>query len=115
VPQLESPFTDPVSKRSITDTGVPVHQGTWAFISEACLVTITVSGKNAQAQTVSQILLDQHRVQQAEVTAGIRVRLPKTFMMSLVANQKFTVETKASFDDGARWTSFQLLTPTLIE
>lgn len=115
VPQLEAPFTDPVSKRSITDAGVPVHQGAWAFISEMCLVTITVSGKNAQNQTVSQIVLNQHRVQQAEVTAGVRVTLPKAFMLSLVANQKFTVETKVSFDGGERWTTFQHLTPTLIE
>ncbi|MCP2073944.1 UNVERIFIED_ORG: hypothetical protein J2Y77_003380 [Pseudomonas lini] len=115
VPQLESPFTDPVSKASITDAGVPVYQRAWAFISEACLVTITVLGKNAQAQNVSEIVLNEHRVQQAEVTAGIRVRLPKAFMSSLMANQKFTVETKVSFDGGERWTRFDLLTPTLIE
>ncbi|BBH34849.1 hypothetical protein [Pseudomonas sp. St290] len=115
VPQLESPFTDPVSKGSITDAGVPVYQRAWAFISDACLVTITVSGKNAQNQTVSQIVLNQHRVQPAEVTAGIRVRLPRAFMSSLVVNQKFTVETQVSFDGGARWTRFDHLTPTLIE
>lgn len=114
VPQLESPFTDPVSKASITEVGVPVYQRAWAFISEACLVTITVSGKNAQNQTVSQIVLNQHRVQPTEVTAGIRVRLPRAFMSSLVVNQKFTVETQVSFDGGARWTRFDLLTPTLI-
>ncbi|WP_339475118.1 hypothetical protein [Pseudomonas sp. RL_5y_Pfl2_73] len=115
VPQLVSPFTDPVSKASITNSGVPVHQRAWAFISEACLVTITVSGKNLQDQTVSRIVLDQHRVQLAEVTAGIPVNLPKDFMMSLLSNRRFTVETKVSFDDGARWTAFDHLTPMLID
>lgn len=113
-PQLEDPFGDTVRKSLITDAGVPVYQRHWAFISEACLVTITVSGRNAQ-QSVSQIVLDRHRVQAAEVTAGIRVSLPKAFMLSLVSNQKFTVETKVSFDDGARWTTFTHLTPTLID
>jgi len=115
IPQLESPFTDPVSKSRITDTGVPVYQRAWPFISDACLVSVTVSGKSAQAQNVSEIVLNRHRVQPAEVTAGIRVRLPKTFMLSLMANQRFTVETKVSFDEGERWTTFGLLTPTLID
>ncbi|KKA09312.1 hypothetical protein VP02_04430 [Pseudomonas ogarae] len=115
VPQLESPFSDPVSKASIPTTGLPVHQRAWAFISEVCLVTITVSGKNAQRQTVSEIVLFQHRVRPEQVTEGVHVKLPKLFMSSLVAHQRFTVETKVSFDAGARWITFQHLTPNLLE
>uniref|UniRef100_A0A923FFX4 Uncharacterized protein n=1 Tax=Pseudomonas zanjanensis TaxID=2745496 RepID=A0A923FFX4_9PSED len=115
VPQLELPFTDPVSKGRITDTGVPVFQRAWAFISEACLVTITVSGKISLDETDSRIVLNRHRVLLAEVTAGIRVSLPKDFMVSLVSNRTFTVETKVSFNDGKDWTPFDHLTPGLID
>ncbi|WP_338473802.1 hypothetical protein V3H56_20150 [Pseudomonas sp. MS646] len=115
VPQLESPFTDPVSKTSIPAAGLPVHQRAWAFISEASLVTVTVTGRNANAQTVSEVVLNAHQVLPAQVSAGIHVKVSQRFMSSLVANQKFTVETKVSFDQGANWIRFDTLTPTLLE
>lgn len=114
IPQLESPFTDPVSKAAIPNGGLPVHQRPWAYISDQCLVTITVSGRTTQGQTVSEIVLDQHLVEAAQVSSGVHVKLPKSFMTSLAINQQFTVETKASFDEGQRWTRFDELKPNLL-
>ncbi|HEF4759443.1 TPA: hypothetical protein SAN82_001861 [Pseudomonas putida] len=114
VPQLQSPFSDPVSKASIPGTGLPVHQRNWAYISVMCLVTITVSGRDTQNQLVSRIALDRHQVTQAQVTDGVRVNLPKDFIASLAINTRFTVETKVSFNGGERWITFTHLTPNLM-
>ncbi|NUT76734.1 hypothetical protein HNO86_16945 [Pseudomonas sp. C1C7] len=114
VPQLQSPFSDPVSKASIPSTGLPVHQRNWVYISVMSLVTITVSGRDTQGQSVSRIVLDKHQVTQAQVTDGVRVNLPKDFITSLAINSRFTVETKVSFNGGERWTTFIHLKPNLL-
>jgi hypothetical protein len=115
VPQLEAPFTDPVSKASIPAAGVPVLQRPWVYISDVCLVTITVSGSNTRREWVSEIVLNRHRVQPAQVTGGVRVSLPQNFMRSLASHQRFTVETQVSFNEGGKWITFQQLTPNLLD
>lgn len=107
-PQLESPFTTPVSKAAIPAGGLPVHQKKWAFISEACLVTIKVSGLNK-----SLTVLDKHKVVAAEVSDGVHVKLPRDFMLSLPTDTQFIVQTQVSFDDGEHWQFFTELRPML--
>ncbi|WP_434656368.1 hypothetical protein J3P96_07640 [Pseudomonas sp. R3-56] len=107
-PQLELPFTTPVSKAAIPDGGLPVHQKKWLFISEACLVTVKVSGVGK-----SLTVLDKHRVVAAEVNNGVKVKLPRDFMLSLPIGNPFIVETRVSFDDGGKWLVFDTLRPML--
>lgn len=114
MPQLELPLPTRFPKEGLLIRGARLSAGMGA-ISEACLVTITVSGKISLDETDSRIVLNRHRVLLAEVTAGIRVSLPKDFMVSLVSNRTFTVETKVSFNDGKDWTPFDHLTPGLID
>lgn len=112
VPQLEAPFTDPVSKASIPSTGLPVHQRKWTFISELCLITVEVSGLGAGGP-VSRVVLDRHQVEPAQVEDGVHVKLPRDFMLTLNDDAPFTVQTQVSFDDGERWVNFSTLRPTL--
>lgn len=114
VPQLQSPFTDPVSKAAIPSGGVPVHQRAWPYINDTCLITITVAGRDAQGQPVSHPVLTEHRVEEAQVTAGVHVQLPQVFMRSLAINERFSVTTAVSFDEGDGWTTFMQLKPYLL-
>ena len=112
-PQLAAPHSDPVYKKDIPTTGLPIHQRRWPFISMGCQITVTATGTDIDGGQKTETFLNNHQVTETEATAGVSATISQDFMLRLQDNLRFTVRAQVSFDNGESWFPFPELRPML--
>lgn len=105
-----------VSLRAVTDA-VTFRVGSWMFMAAKQLIRISVTGLNTSGTKETINLREgSEEVTEDEYYDGkVEARLQRTFLSKLKLNEKFDVLVEASFDGGASYKKFPMISPQLVE
>lgn len=95
-----------LSLAAVPAAGADLSLGTWSFIAEGQLLTLSI-GRGSGPGSWEEAIRDALPVTAQEVTAGVKAKLAKSLLEKVPLGDTFTLYARASFDGGDFFTEFK--------